>query len=1130
MAWPIFLFAYFLIGLALLSLGLTLQLYRRKPLAISIAGGALLFSSAIWAMGNGFELLSGTLGPKLFWADVQVIGMVMAPLAWFAYVALYTGRQAWINRTTISLLGLVPALYILLTFTNSTHHLIWASVQLVERNGYTMLTHSYGPGVWAFAVYAYALLALASLLLVQATVRSKNLQRAQSITLLVAAFVPWIANFSELLRPNLLSLFQLTPLAFSLTGLIVFWNLTQLYRGDLLSSSRGLVLDTMIDCVLVLNDQNHIIDVNSAAVQFLSQPKSTVLGRTLLDVWPDYPKDLLTVSRSERISVDRALTSPGAKTAPQYYNVRISPLINPQNSTISRVLVLHDISERLLSEQGERTQREIAETLLEVAGELNTDLSLDRVLPLILEQLARVVSYDSASIMLMEGNLLRSAVRRSTHITRGPFLAIPLDQFPHVQEVILQKRPVIITDTTSDYRWLDLPSTQQIRCWLGVPLMVEDRVIGLLNLSKTVRAFYTERDTDLVSAFAAQATIAIENARLYAEAQRQLTQQTALREAGAVISSSLDLESVLHHIADRMQGALNTSSINLYSFNPGEKRAQLVARFADPDLLPGDRPAPPMPKEGAQRALRLGLTHDMTKDLVRIDQLLESGKAGVFYAEDPNLNPSESEYMQAFGVKTMLIVPLRVGGQTTAYAELWDTAQHREFGQDEIGLAQGIAQQAAIAMLNAQLYAQSQQEIADRKLAETALQAERTSLARRVEERTSELSLANAELARSSRLKDEFLASMSHELRTPLNAILGMSEAIQEGVYGDVDPDQHKPLRAIVESGHHLLDLINEILDLSKIEAGKMELMIAPVSVAATAQASMQFVRQAATHKELTTTVEIESGVNVLMADERRLKQMLINLLSNAVKFTPEGGAVGLRVTGNREEDSVTFTVWDTGIGIDEQDMGRLFRPFVQLDSSLTRRYTGTGLGLVLVYRMAEMHGGSVRLHSQVGQGSEFSFTLPWHRAQLDSARQNGKDLEVTASQETDQATEKPVNGATLLLAEDNETNIDTFVAYLHAHGFNVVVARDGQQAIEMARTHTPNLILMDVQMPVVDGLEAIRVLRTLPATQKTPIIALTALAMTGDRERCLQAGANDYLSKPVGLRDLVAAIHRQLG
>lgn len=1139
MAWSISIFAYFLIGLSLLCAALVVQLYRHRPAPIEVAGSVLLGGAALWTLGYGFELLAGGLDPKLFWDATQWFGAAFVPLAWFAYVTLYSGREGWARRSNLLVLGLVPLLFLLLIITNPLHSLIWTSRYMVQMDGYTVLAIRYGPGIWLFALYAYGLFGMASWFLIHTALNSRDVIRAQIVSLLVAAFIPWLAHFLEIVTLDTHTFFQPTPLAFCIVGLIVFWNLLHRNRGDILSVSRGVILDSMIDGVLVLNDRDRIIDLNSAAGEFLGRAKAAVLGQTLTAVWPDFPQAFLNTPLAEQMSADLSLGGEGTEQDLHFYNVRMSPLTDPQGHIVSRVLVLHNISERMQSEKNERTQREIAETLLEVAGELNTDLSLDRVLPLILEQLAKVVSYDSASIMLLEGALLRSAVRRSTHTTRGPFLAIPVGQFPHVQDVIVGKRPVIITDTTSDPRWLDLPSTQQIRCWLGVPLMVEDRVIGLLNLSKTTRAFYTDRDTDLVSAFAAQATIAIENARLYAEAQRQLYQQTALREAGAVISSSLDLESVLHHIADRMQGALNTSSINLYSFTAATKRAQLVARFEDPALLAESIASSPPPasstnKDGAQLAkppkpLQLGQAHDMTKDLVRIAQMLESGRAGVFYAEDPNLSLSESEYMEKFGVKTMLIVPLRVGGQTNAYAELWDTVQHREFGDDEIGLAQGIAQQAAIAILNARLYAQSQQEIADRKLAEAALQAERASLAQRVEERTRELSLANAELARSSRLKDEFLASMSHELRTPLNAILGMSEAIQEGIYGDVDPDQDKPLKAIVDSGRHLLDLINEILDLSKIEAGKMDLSIGPVSVTAVVQASMQFVRQAAIKQQVSTSLDIAKNVTLLMADERRLKQMLVNLLSNAVKFTPEGGKVGLRVTGNPQEDSVTFTVWDTGIGIAEQDMNRLFRPFVQLDSSLTRRYTGTGLGLVLVYRMAEMHGGSVGLKSVVNQGSEFSFTLPWHQEALHASGQKPLDAADTHQKKAYLQSSVSGNGITLLLAEDNEFNVSTFSGYLCAHGFNLVIARDGQQAIEMARTHAPELILMDVQMPVVDGLEAIRVLRTSPATAHTPIIAITALAMAGDRERCLQAGANDYLSKPVGLNSLVTAIHRLL-
>jgi signal transduction histidine kinase len=219
---------------------------------------------------------------------------------------------------------------------------------------------------------------------------------------------------------------------------------------------------------------------------------------------------------------------------------------------------------------------------------------------------------------------------------------------------------------------------------------------------------------------------------------------------------------------------------------------------------------------------------------------------------------------------------------------------------------------------------------------------------------------------------------MSHELRTPLSAILSMSEVMQEQTYGPQNEKQLKCLRTIKESGEHLLALINDILDMSKIGAGKMKLEIDRVVIEPVCQASLRFVEQAAHEKQLTTSLRLDNQVTAIQADERRLKQILVNLLSNAVKFTPKGGAIGLEVVGAVERRAVHFTVWDTGIGIKPEDMEQLFMPFVQLDNSLLPQSTGTGLGLSLVKRLAELHGGSVSVESQVGQGSRFSVSLPW--------------------------------------------------------------------------------------------------------------------------------------------------------
>jgi len=426
-------------------------------------------------------------------------------------------------------------------------------------------------------------------------------------------------------------------------------------------------------------------------------------------------------------------------------------------------------------------------------------------------------------------------------------------------------------------------------------------------------------------------------------------------------------------------------------------------------------------------------------------------------------------------------------------------------------------------------------DITERKRAEEELEKYRHHLETLVEERTAELSRVNAELVRANRLKDEFLANMSHELRTPLNVILGMSESLQEEVYGSLNDRQRHSLHMIGESGHHLLTLIIDILDLAKIGAGKLELEINPVLVESTCQAALRLTKQLAHKKRLKVSSMFDSHVTTIHVDGRRLKQILVNLLNNAVKFTPEGGKVGLEVEGDSEQQTVHFTVWDTGIGIAPEDMERLFQPFVQLDASLSRKYEGTGLGLALVSRIVDLHGGSVSVESEVGQGSRFTVSLPWQGSgdgeigSLGDGESQDIDPHSPISPPPHLPISSPPQSRTILIAEDNEAMIATLSGYFVAKGERVLIARNGWEAVAQTREFHPDIIVMDIQMSEMDGLEAIRHIRSEQHGQSIPIIALTALAMPGDREQCLAAGADEYLSKPVSLRRLSETIERFL-
>ncbi|GBO55712.1 hypothetical protein APA_3863 [Pseudanabaena sp. lw0831] len=395
----------------------------------------------------------------------------------------------------------------------------------------------------------------------------------------------------------------------------------------------------------------------------------------------------------------------------------------------------------------------------------------------------------------------------------------------------------------------------------------------------------------------------------------------------------------------------------------------------------------------------------------------------------------------------------------------------------------------------------------------------------------------NEQLIRATRLKDEFLANMSHELRTPLTAVLGMSEILQKEMLGSVNERQQKALIAIRKGGRHLLELINDILDLSKISSGKVELDLESVSVQNVCDSSLVYVKQQAFQKHVEIYSNIALNVSNILVDERRLRQILINLLVNAVKFTPKNGKVSLLVSVGcgdtwqgeatvpdqlKDQDlpMILFQVTDTGIGISSRDLLRLFQPFVQLDSGLNRQYEGTGLGLVMVKQIAELHDGQVSVTSVLGQGSTFTVALPY---QMSESTTRSPELITPFSLPT--AKSKNAIAPLILLVEDNEANIQTFTSYLSAYEYRVVLAKNGQEGVAMAKTYQPDIILMDIQMPVMDGLQATRLIRAEPKLATVPIIALTARAMQGDQGLCLEAGANQYLSKPVELEQLVGVI-----
>jgi PAS domain S-box-containing protein len=582
--------------------------------------------------------------------------------------------------------------------------------------------------------------------------------------------------------------------------------------------------------------------------------------------------------------------------------------------------------------------------------------------------------------------------------------------------------------------------------------------------------------------------------------EKQAQRERLLRETNQRISQYLDLPTIFNTACAEICHCLQASRVGIFKFYPdsGYNDGEFVAESV---------------VNGFPSVLAIPVRDHCFGE--NYASLYSQGR--YYVANDIYHNGLENchvDILSQFQVRANLVIPLLCRDELWGLLCIHQCDGPRYWQQSNIDLAQQFSLQLAIAIQQSNLFEQLQRELTERQQAEQ------------------QLTQRNEELIRATRLKDEFLANMSHELRTPLNAILGMTEGLQEEVFGPVNERQLKALQTVERSASHLLALINDILDLAKIESGQIELECFPTAIAPLCKSSITFVKHQALKKQIQISVNLPLNLPDIVLDERRIRQVLINLLNNAVKFTPEGGSITLEVTLPQATEEKTktyylrFAVIDTGIGISPENIKKLFQPFMQVDSALNRQYQGTGLGLALTKRIVDLHGGRVGLTSEVGVGSCFTIDLPYQASMKlpqptkSEADLNPNDVETPST---------PNYAPLLLLAEDNEANINSISSYLTAKGYRIELARNGEEAINQAVALSPDLILMDIQMPGMDGIKAMKRIRQIPELVSTPIVALTALAMESDRDRCLAAGANRYLSKPVKLKQLTITIQELL-
>jgi signal transduction histidine kinase len=501
--------------------------------------------------------------------------------------------------------------------------------------------------------------------------------------------------------------------------------------------------------------------------------------------------------------------------------------------------------------------------------------------------------------------------------------------------VTAERRTVHLPDVLADpdYTYREAQELGGFRAMLGVPLLREGNVIGVMSLWRTEPAPFGDREIAIVETFADQAAIAIENVRLFNETKEALEQQRAVAEVLQTISRSVfDLQPVLDTVVENT-ARLASAEVALLSTSEGRDSYRVAAVHGAPVQDPNVAAL----WAGVQR--QLGRAADARSVMGRM--LL--GRQ-VIHIEDLRTEPALLEgsvMLRATGARTVLAVPMLREGRSIGGVIVARRAVRR-FSDREIELVQTFADQAAIAIQNTRLF--------------------------------SEIRAKSQQLELASRHKSEFLANMSHELRTPLNAIIGFSEVLLQGMFGGLNDKQREYQQDVLSSGRHLLTLINDILDLSKIEAGHVELELGEFSLPEALENGVTMVRERAARHGIRVAVDV-AGVDRIVADERKVKQIVFNLLSNAVKFTPDGGRVDVSAARNNGE--VRVAVRDNGIGIDEADRERIFEEFQQASRDPERSREGTGLGLALSKRYVELHGGRIWVESEVGRGSTFTFALP---------------------------------------------------------------------------------------------------------------------------------------------------------
>ena len=728
------------------------------------------------------------------------------------------------------------------------------------------------------------------------------------------------------------------------------------------------------------------------------------------------------------------------------------------------------------SEDYRRVRRDYADAIEqfkatnEVLSELGRSTSdPDAVLGTVMESARRLCRCQAAAVYIIENSIFRlaSSVGLSDefarHVTELP---IAIDRGSLVGRTALDRRIHKVEDVATDmeYARKDLQQTGGIRTAMSAPMLLDDEVIGALSVYRRQVNPFNAREEALLEGFAAQAAVVVRNVHLVraledrgAELARRVEQMEALSDVGQTVGSSLVLDEVLSNIVKNAVRFAGCDGGSIMEYLEDERCFSVRSAYASsPALL------------ARLRTIRIELEATLVGRAAREGHPISVPDLSVVDL-DPHLRLLYDD-----GWRSVMAVPVLRADRIIG-ALVVRRRSPGAFTDEAAEFLQTFASQSAIAVYNAQLFR--------------------------------ELELKSAELEVMSQHKSDFLASMSHELRTPLNAVIGFSEVLLERMFGDLNERQDEYLRDILNSGEHLLALLNDILDLSKVEAGQMEVALSTFSVPSAIEYAVSMVRERAARHNITMHQSVATSVDQVTSDELRIRQVLVNLLSNAVKFSHEGGRVD--VVAEPVSEELVITVRDTGDGIALEDRERIFESFQQGRRGAPKE-EGTGLGLTLCRRIVARLGGRIWLESEVGRGSAFHVAIPL------GVPAEAVDAGLVDSTES--------RRSVVVIIDDDRASLDLLSAYLTGTGLRMVRARDGREGLAKIHRLHPAVVVLDIRLPGMDGWTVLETLKAAPITREIPVIIVSIL---DEGTRGLAAGAAAYLTKPVSRDDLTAALRK---